>query len=375
MTDGVAGTAGQSVPTVQREGFGRRSSSRPLLVYDGSANDLLGIVFTNFLLNLVTLGIYRFWARTRVRQYLWNRVKLDGDRFEYTGTGSELFIGFLIVTFAILMPYGVITQFLVQLFADSPEMLAGFNLLAFLVILWLVGIGLYRARRYRLSRTRWRGIRATLEGSSLTYGFAHLGWLLSLLPSLLWTLPGMRVNLARLIWNDTYFGGMRFRHEGGPGPLYRPFAVLWGIGFAGLIVIGLFFAAIDNIDVPAEDTELTGSSILMIMLASALLMFVLSTAFLAREFAYLAQCISLGGVKFRFTATKGDFAALVLGNVLIVLLTLGIGLAFTQHRVFRFACAHLECIGELDYDAIVQSAAEAPRFGEGLADAFDVAAV
>ena len=59
----------------------------------------------NLLLTIVTLGIYRFWAKTRIRRYLWSQTEFLGDRFEYTGTGKELLIGFLIVfAFLIVMP-------------------------------------------------------------------------------------------------------------------------------------------------------------------------------------------------------------------------------------------------------------------------------
>jgi hypothetical protein len=76
--------AGESVPSQQ-------------FAYDGRLGELFGIFFTNLLFSIITLGFYRFWAKTRMRRYIWSRVSLNGDAFEYTGTGGELFIGFLIV--------------------------------------------------------------------------------------------------------------------------------------------------------------------------------------------------------------------------------------------------------------------------------------
>jgi Bacterial protein of unknown function (DUF898) len=43
---------------------------------------------------LITLGIYRFWATTRVRRWFWSKVTIDGERLEYSGTGFELLILF-----------------------------------------------------------------------------------------------------------------------------------------------------------------------------------------------------------------------------------------------------------------------------------------
>ena len=54
-------------------------------------------------LTVVTLGIYRFWARTRLRRYIWSSIKPGGDSFEYTGTGLEKFLGFLIALVVIMV--------------------------------------------------------------------------------------------------------------------------------------------------------------------------------------------------------------------------------------------------------------------------------
>ena len=50
---------------------------------------LLWLLLRNLLLTIITVGIYRFWAKTRVRQFFWRHTKLLGDRLEYLGTGGE----------------------------------------------------------------------------------------------------------------------------------------------------------------------------------------------------------------------------------------------------------------------------------------------
>ena len=57
---------------------------------------LFWMLFRFAFLTIITLGIYRFWAKTKLRRYLWSVVEYDGDRFEYHGTAKELFLGFLI---------------------------------------------------------------------------------------------------------------------------------------------------------------------------------------------------------------------------------------------------------------------------------------
>ncbi|MDH3738773.1 MAG: YjgN family protein, partial [Alphaproteobacteria bacterium] len=132
----------------------------------GRRGPLFGILLVNALLGLVTLGIYRFWARTRLRQYFWNSIEIDGDLLEYTGRGLELFIGFLIVV-AVLVPlfggYSVLSTFLQ---ATTPDVFAAVNFLYFITIFWLTRYAYFRARRYRLARTVWRGIRGGQDGSA-----------------------------------------------------------------------------------------------------------------------------------------------------------------------------------------------------------------
>lgn len=57
-------------------------------------NGLLKLSIVNFLLGVVTLSVYRFWAKTNVRRHIWSCVHINGEPLEYTGRGMELFKGF-----------------------------------------------------------------------------------------------------------------------------------------------------------------------------------------------------------------------------------------------------------------------------------------
>jgi len=81
--------------------------------FHGNWKEFAAIAFPNLLLTIVTLGIYRFWATKRERDYLWSETQFIDERLEWTGTGMELFIGFLMVFFLILLPFGLI-QFVSQ---------------------------------------------------------------------------------------------------------------------------------------------------------------------------------------------------------------------------------------------------------------------
>ncbi|MEM9682955.1 MAG: DUF898 family protein, partial [Pseudomonadota bacterium] len=136
--------------------------------YSGRARELLPIVLANIFLTFMTAGIYRFWAKTRLRHYFVSRVSFLGDPLEYRGTGLELFIGFLIVL-GILVPL-LIGITILQVFLTQPGNIAvteGIFQAAYLVCFYyLFHVAVYRAQRYRLSRISWRGIRGGQEGSA-----------------------------------------------------------------------------------------------------------------------------------------------------------------------------------------------------------------
>src|SRR5690606_436948 len=64
--------------------------------HSGRFFNVLGLALKNAALTVITLTMYRFWARTSMRRRLWSRTWVLGDPLEYTGNAAELFRGFLI---------------------------------------------------------------------------------------------------------------------------------------------------------------------------------------------------------------------------------------------------------------------------------------
>ena len=92
---------------------------------------------------------------------------LFGEPLEYTGTGKELFLGFLIV-FAVLITVGIIINvgnFYIQTISSNAALIA-FKIFYYLDFFNLFGYTVYRARRYQLSRSVWRSIRFVQAGDA-----------------------------------------------------------------------------------------------------------------------------------------------------------------------------------------------------------------
>src|SRR5581483_932374 len=196
-------------------------ATAPHITWVHPPGGFVGLSLLNGVLRILTLGVYHFWGKTEVRQRIWSAVRVNGEPLEYRGTGGELFRGFLIVFFLILLPLGA-ASFASSLFL-SPAMHGIYNLGFWAVLLLLSGIGIHRARRYRLSRTRWRGIRGGLSGQSRGFAWTYL-WTMLLVPFTLgWIVPWRTVRLQKALMAETRFGDKAFTFTASAGPLYKRF--------------------------------------------------------------------------------------------------------------------------------------------------------
>ncbi|MEX0752306.1 MAG: DUF898 family protein [Xanthobacteraceae bacterium] len=183
---------------------------------------------------LLTLGIYRFWLTTDIRRFLWGNTEIAGNNLEYTGTGLELLVGFLFAV-AILVPLYVLF-FLAALDLGLLGELSG--LLAFILLALLSQFAIYRARRYRLSRTVYRGVRFHQEGSAWRYAFYALFWWTVVLLTAGLAYPWAQAALERLKMRNTFFGNLAGRFEGSALSLFLRGVPMW------LAVVGPFLAGI-----------------------------------------------------------------------------------------------------------------------------------
>jgi len=340
--------------------------------FEGSWKEYAPIAFTNLLLTIVTLGIYRFWATTRTRHYLWSRTRFIDDRLEWTGTGKELFLGFLMVVALLLVPF-LILQFGVQaLMLRGQAGLAGIlGFASFAVIFYFVGVARFRALRYRLGRTYWHGIRGGSDDNGLKYGWSYV-WknFLGILPIYL-LMPRAMMSLWNERWNQMSFGPHMFRSEGDWHATFKRFLLIYLVPFLIIPVALVFSAGMSGGGVPAPGFILTiALLILFVYLGIPLILM----AFYAKFFRVGVGGLSLSTLEFQFTARTWDWIRLFLGDVALVILTLGIGLIFLQYRHWKFFITHMEAYGEVDLDALTQSDTKMSKHGEGLLDALDVGA-
>jgi uncharacterized membrane protein YjgN (DUF898 family) len=191
---------------------------------------------------MVTLGLYRFWLNTDVRRFLWSSSEVAGETLEYTGTPVELLLGFL-VAIAILIPVYA-GFFVAALDLGTLGKLSG--VIAFAALGLLGQYAVYRARRYRLTRTIYRGVRFHQSGSAWRFAFCALFWWSLTALTLGLAYPFQIASLERYKMRNTFYGDLAGSFAGsGFALLLRGFP-MWFVLFAPLaLTVGAFIDVVD----------------------------------------------------------------------------------------------------------------------------------
>lgn len=345
--------------------------------FTGSWREYLPIAATNIALIIVTLGIYRFWATARQRRYLWSRTHVIDDSLEWTGTGKEMFLGFLMVI-AFLLPFFLFIQFLFPaLVARGKEAAAGGLMFLFYIgLFYLTGVAMFRALRYRLSRTWWHGIRGGSDNPGWNYGGEYLGRQALSFMTMFIMYPWAATRLWNSRWNAMSFGPLQFRANLTAEGLKRRWALLYLAPVALLVGLGLSVGFL-AMAVPSEDPQyLTLYMVVGFILLFFYLLIPLATLhWFAKFYRKAAAATTLGDIEMGFDATTWDWLKLFLGNIGLAIITLGFGIAFWGYRNWAFMVRHMHLYGVIDISKLTRSTVAAPREAEGWADAFDVGAI
>ncbi len=349
------------------------------LRHHGRLREVLGIALTNLLLKVVTLGLYHFWAKTRVRRYLWSQTEWEGERLVYTGTGRELFLGYLRAFFLIIVPiYAVF--FAIGWYGERmPVLTVVIGLLFWPVLLYLTGVALYSSWRYRLSRTVWRGIRFGLEGSPWRFGgFFLVQTLLTFATGGLYS-PFMQCRTAARVLDQARFGTEPFAYEGRGDDLLFPFLRALGLTLAIGLVGTIGLAVLTPVLLMAGKAPGTGDAPpwllvlpLLAGLAAVSAIVAIWIAYEGTKLRYHVEHARIGPLRFRLSFRWQEYVRLSLGNLSLLMVTLGLGLPLTAVRTARFVAARLGAAGTLDYGAIAQSQQKLGSTGEGLTQALDL---
>jgi uncharacterized membrane protein YjgN (DUF898 family) len=299
--------------------------------FQGDGRTLFGITFINLIKTIFTLGFYRFWAKTRVRQYLWGQTLFAGDRFSYHGTAKELLRGAVRFGLFILLVVVVSVYTFLEFGPEANELVGNIFTLIFMFWLPFLMVG---AWKYRLSRTAWRGIRFSFRGQGRQALTVYFKGYLAVPLTLGFYWPYFKMETEKFWRQNSWFGDVQMRFSGK------------GKDFLKKFIAALFL------------TPLT--------LGFYLFWF---SADLRR---YIWSHTHIGGGTFHFPIKGRDYFNLKMVNFFIIVFTLGIGTSWVVVRNRKFIADHLTFSGNIELNRVVQEMQDSGAFGEESMDIMDV---
>ena len=302
------------------------------LRFHGNGSSLFGIFAINTLLTLLTLGVYYFWGKAKIRRYMHSQTELHNSRFANHTTGGELCIGWIkaiILILTIVLISEIPSFFWEDMTHEWITTLAFYGLLLF-VFLPLAIVG---SLRFRLSRTSYQGIRFSFRGNGKTFFKIYYIGLLKTIFTLGLYYPYFETKIRLFLTRNVRFGTGRFEFAATGRALFWPFVIA--------------------------------------VLLTPFTLFLCWYWYWARKTRYYWSCTTFEGISFHSTLVGSRLMSLKIGNFILLAISLGLAWPWVAVRNSKFLCDYLVLSDQPDFSSIAQDFSDAGATGEGLSDYLD----
>ncbi|CAN7515251.1 YjgN family protein [Phenylobacterium sp. LjRoot164] len=209
------------------------------LVQRLDARDFRSLGLRHGFLNLVTLGLYGFWARSETRRRLWAATDMNGEPLDYGGLGIELLIGALakLAVVAAALAAAVAAVQGLGVWGAPVALAAAASVALFLGFCRFVGFV------YLATRTEWRGQVFEIDGSSSAFALGELRDAAISVLTLGWWRPHADRRRDAVLWSGLHHPHRPAAFDAAAAarrPLYSAFAIGW---FAS-VMVALFAAGV-----------------------------------------------------------------------------------------------------------------------------------
>ena len=363
--------------------------------FTGSGSEYFRIWIVNLLLSIVTLSLYRPWAKVRRLRYFYANTLVDGHAFDFHGNPWKMLRGYLLVGL-MLLSYSVAGQF-----SATAALVA----IVILAVLWPA---LLRASmQFRLANTSWRGLRFRFNGS---LAGAYRGMLPLFVPAIVigllrFEIPdpqhptgeylrhvgivfGIALLVAPLMWwifkryqHDNYgLGQWQTRLTVQPGSAYLLALKVLGVSllsFLGVAIVGGIAAAVVGFSFHGG---MAGNKVVLFFLGMvvAIIAYLLALMVPVPYAISRSQNLIWGGtrsdaVRFESHLPFGAVFKLTLKNWLLMLITLGLYYPFASIAFFRLRIEAITPHLSGDLDRLqAQAAAAGDASGDFAGDMFGI---
>jgi len=372
--------------------------------FHGVGSEYFKIWIVNTLLTIVTLGLYRPWAKVRSLRYFYGNTELDNASFDYHATGKQLFPSYLIaIVFFVL--YILISQI-------SP-ILSTILLFALLIALpWIV----WRSLKYNFRMTSYRNVRFGFSGSLansymaiLTYpvglliaGVVVTYFIFSVIPQpdnlkifmllFVFACPAyfaiVKTITSNFLINGSHFGQGQFSAKLNFKPLFFIMLKATGLGIllivaSCIIIYGVGFKPLTQtlqglrgFGARPNPTMILAAFVILYAIFILVGMYVFSYV-TARQRLYILSTMQLNNsVHFQSTLAANKLFIIVFTNLLLVICTLGLAYPWAMVRAYRYLVENISVQADEGFDRFISKNDDNKGpLGEELGDVFGVTGI
>lgn len=336
------------------------SIERPLVIrFTGSGSEYFRIWIVNLLLSIVTLSLYRPWAKVRRLRYFYANTLVDDHALDFHGNPRRMLRGYLLVG-AMLIAYSL-----------AGRISASAALVAFVALCILWPALLRASMQFRLANTSWRGLRFRFGGD---LGGAYRALLPLFLPGLVlvamglgvkdrqhpphWYLSGFGIlmlvtalilplawwNLKRYQHDNYGLGQWQTRLQLGPWKMYGLSLRVVGIFLIAAVCMAISVGAIGTVAASMFGGSLHGRPSAPLAVAAGLAVAFISWLLIllvpmpytvARMQNLVWSNTSTDTLRFESSLRFGALLRVTLKNWLLMVLTLGLYWPFAAVAVYR----------------------------------------
>jgi uncharacterized membrane protein YjgN (DUF898 family) len=308
------------------------------LSFHGKGDQYFGIWIVNILLTAVTLGLYYPWARAAKLQYFYQETELDNSRFQFHGTGKEMFLGFIKAIGIFLALYAMFFA-LIALGGFFVFIGVLLYLSAFFILIPFV---LHGSARYRTSRTSWRGVHFGYRGElKELIKICLINGFLTLITFGVYS-AWMQCNIRKYMMGHTRFGNVKLNFVGEGFELFKIHLVGF---FLSMFTFGIYFfwymKDLYNFYLNNIRANQDGRSLLM-----------------------------------EGNATGGAFLGLIVSNFFMTIFTLGLAAPWVATRTMEFVLRNADIKGDFRPNDIRQTEEDyKDAMGDDMTDMMDIGIV
>ncbi len=371
------------------------------LAFHGRGAEYFRIWIVNLVLTVLTLGIYSAWAKVRTKRYFLGNTRLGEDSFDYHATPMMLLKGRLIA-----LALAVLYLVLSNVAPVASMVMVG---LLMLVTPWII----WRSHRFNALMTSFRNVRFDFDGT-LREAYEVFLWLPFLplavglvvavvmyfglgaeLKALLGPVVALSVLFSYLLTphvhrraNGYLLDNLRFGDGAFAAALSsRPYYGAYLKAFLGFLLVGVLVVIVGSLvmgrqvaAMRAAGGEMTVDPMQMAAMAGVmyLVFIVLGLWFKsyleARLRNYALSQTRLDEVaELHSDLRTGPLFRIQLGNLLLLLLTLGLAWPWAVTRLYRYRTEHLHATVRDDLGRYVsERQRRTSALGEEMGDVFDV---